>query len=392
MTSPLSSIRMLNQALALSALATAPALAQIDVAICAAAQTSSTDCRFVDVQSKLLASGLFATVDILNASSSTPTLAQFQAYDAVIVWSNTSFQNSILLGDTLADYVDAGGGVVVAVFAVNWNTTTLSLQGRWQTGYEVILDQSGSTTGAATLGAVLLPQHPIMAGVVSFDGGTSSFRPTATVLAPGATAIADWSDGRVLVAEGVNPKRIDLGFYPPSSTCASGFWNVATDGDQLLANALLYAATANSCGTTSYCTGSTSVSGCTPTMSSSGTPSASASSGFNINCDDLPAQRNAVVFYGITGRQAQQWSAGSTSFLCVKPPTQRTLAQNSGGTPGLCDGTIGFDLLGFFAANPGALGQPIANGTTLDVQTWYRDPAAPKTTNLSDALEIALCP
>lgn len=368
------------------------ALAQVNVAICAAASTSSTDCRFTNVQTNLLASGLFNSVDIINANASTPSLAQLQAYDAVLVWSNNAFQNSTLLGDTLADYVDAGGGVVVAVFAVNWNTTTLSIQGRWQSGYEVIADQAGSTTGAASLGAVLDPLHPIMAGVTSFDGGSSSFRPTTTVLTTGSTAIAEWNDGRILVAVGANPKRVDLGFYPPSSSCATGFWNVATDGDQMLANAVAFSAGVVNCGVTNYCTGSTSSTGCGPTMSTSGVPSVAATSGFVLACDTLPGQRAGVIFYGITGPQSQQWAPGSTSYLCVKPPTQRSLAQNSGGTPGACDGAFQFDLLGFWANNPGALGQPVFAGQKVHVQTWYRDPVAPKTTNLSDALEIQLCP
>jgi len=370
----------------------AVAPAQSNVAICAAAQTLSTDCRFTDVQTKLLASGQFNTVDILNASSSTPTLQQLQAYDAVLVWSNTSFQDSVLLGDTLADYVDAGGGVVVAVFAVNWTTTTLSIQGRWQTGYEVIADQSGSTTGAASLGNIVLPQHPIMTGVNTFDGGSSSYRPTATVLTPGSISIAEWSDGRILVAQGANPKRIDLGFYPPSSTCSSGFWNAATDGAVLLSNALSFAATGGGCSVTNYCTGSTTTTGCTPTMAASGSPSIAASSGFTLDCTNVNGQRQGLIFYGVSGRESLPWSAGSTSFLCVKLPTQRTAPQTTGGTNGMCDGALTVDFLAFMTANPAALGQPLSVGQRFNAQSWFRDPPAPKTTNTSDAIEFFTCP
>jgi hypothetical protein len=372
----------------------ASAHAQLNVAICAAAQTSSTDCRFTDTQAKLVASGLFASVDILNAGSSTPTLQQLQAYDAVLVWSNVAFQDSTLLGNTLADYVDAGGGVVVAVFAVNWTTATLSIQGRWQTGYEVLADQSGSTTGAATLGAVLLPQHPIMAGVSTFDGGTNSYRPTVTTLTPGSIAVAEWSDGRILVAQGANPKRVDLGFYPPSSSCANGFWNVASDGNVLLANAVHFAATGGgACSPpVAYCTGSTTTIGCAPTLSANGTPSVAASSGFTLDCANLDGQRAGLVFYGRSGRESLSWAPGSTSFLCVKLPLQRTPSQNTGGSIGQCDGTISLDFLAYMAANPGAQGQPISAGQTYNAQVWFRDPPAPKTTNLSDGIEFTLCP
>jgi hypothetical protein len=393
-TSPLHCLARPLVATAVALFAGASANAQLDVAICAAAQTSSTDCRFTDTQAKLVASGLFASVDILNASTSTPTLQQLQAYDAVLVWSNVAFQDSTLLGNTLADYVDAGGAVVVAVFAVNWTTTTLSIQGRWQTGYEVLADQSGSTTGAATLGAILLPQHPIMAGVGTFDGGTNSYRPTVTTLTPGSIAIAEWSDGRILVAQGANPKRVDLGFYPPSSACSGGFWNVASDGGVLLSNAVHFAATGGGACSAPvvYCTGSTTTLGCAPSLVANGTPSASAASGFTLDCANLDGQRAGLVFYGVNGRESLSWALGSTSFLCVKLPLQRTPSQSTGGTIGQCDGTISLDFLAYMAANPGAQGQPIGAGQTYNAQVWFRDPPAPKTTNLSDGVEFTLCP
>jgi hypothetical protein len=105
----------------------------------------------------------------------------------------------------------------------------------------VIVPRTGNQSGAASLGAVLDPAHPIMDGVSSFFGGTSSFRPNVTDLNPGATTIAQWDDGRVLVAIGANPKRVDLGFYPPPSTVSASFWDIGTDGDLLLVQSLLFA-------------------------------------------------------------------------------------------------------------------------------------------------------
>jgi hypothetical protein len=216
------------------------ALAQPSILIAAAASTSATDCRYVEVQTKLLATGAFSAVDIYNATAGTPTLAQLQMYDVVLTWSNNSYSTAATMGDVLADYVDGGGSVVVAVFA----NASIPLAGRWVSGgYEVIIGGSGQFSGPATLGTVHIPSHPIMNNVLSFDGGSSSFRPTSTVLAPGSLQVADWSDGRVLVAVGANPKRVDLGFYPPSSDCAAGFWVSSTDGARLMANALVFAST-----------------------------------------------------------------------------------------------------------------------------------------------------
>lgn len=218
----------------------------IDVAICAAAGSAGAG-QFTDPQAKLIGTGLFTSVDIIHAGAVTPTLAELQNYDAVIVWSNTNFLNAAALGDVLADYVDAGGGVVVTVFANSTLTNNRFLTGRWQAqadSYEVIPAVLGTTSGSlATLGNILVPGHPIMQGVNTFSGGTSSFRPTTLTLRPGATKVAEWSDGRTLVAVGANPRRVDLGMYPPSSGFSATFWDQTTDGARLMANALLFVAT-----------------------------------------------------------------------------------------------------------------------------------------------------
>ena len=381
-------------ALSLVALSSAAA-AQIDVAICAAAASSASSCQFTDVQSKLMATGQFnsvAIIDVQATGTGTPTLVQLQAYDALICWTNTTPADNHAWGDVLADYVDAGGGVVVAVFANSTTTTTRFIGGRWQNGYEVLLDQSGNFQGAATLGTVHVPAHPVMTGVTSFDGGTSSFRATGTALEVGATLIASWSDGKVLVAEGANPKRIDLGMYPPSSSCITTYWNASTNGAELMANALTYVAGVCDGNVTSYCTSSTTTSSCHPAMSASGTPSAAAASGFTLTCSAVEAQKSGLIFYGINGPNAALWAAGNTSTLCVKAPTQRTTTQNSGGVIGTCSGSLSIDFLAFLAANPGAVGAPASAGQQFHSQAWFRDPAAVKTTNLSDGLSFAMCP
>jgi F0F1-type ATP synthase membrane subunit c/vacuolar-type H+-ATPase subunit K len=212
------------------------------VAIVAAASANSADPRFTDPQAKILGTGLIATVDIINATTTTPTLEQLQAYDAVITWSNVDYQDEVALGNVLADYVDAGGGVVVAVFANTSVDPDRSLNGRWRTGgYEIVPAALGATTaGTVTLGTVLEPTHPTMQGVSTVFGGNLLSRPTTTTLASHGFAVALWSDGKTLVAASTQfPNRIDLGMYPPSSDVATGWWSPASDGARLMANALL---------------------------------------------------------------------------------------------------------------------------------------------------------
>ncbi len=144
--------------------------------------------------------------------------------------------------------------------------------------------------------------------------------------------------------------------------------------------------------TTTYCTAGTTQIGCVPSISGTGTPSASASSGFAIEASDVPGQSNGILFYGVGGRVAVPWYATSSSFMCVKAPVERTGLRSSGGTLNVCDGSLDFDFNTFRATHPAALGQPMTAGLVVDAQAWFRDPGAPKNTNLSDALEFTLAP
>lgn len=143
-----------------------------------------------------------------------------------------------------------------------------------------------------------------------------------------------------------------------------------------------------------YCTAGTTSNGCLPSIAGSGTPSASAGSGFTISIANVEGQKSGLIFYGLDNSSWSPlpWSAGSTSFLCVKPPVQRSGTQSSGGSAGACDGTLSLDWNAFVAASPGALGVPFQGTETVYAQGWFRDPAAPKTTNLSDGLQFDVSP
>jgi hypothetical protein len=141
-----------------------------------------------------------------------------------------------------------------------------------------------------------------------------------------------------------------------------------------------------------YCTAGTTSNGCNATMAASGSPSVAATSGFTLSASNVEGDKQGLIFYSVSGRASTVWAAGSTSFLCVKTPTQRTGAQSAGGTPGACDGAFSVDWLAFLAANPTAEGAPFSAGTTVNAQAWFRDPPAPKTTNLSDGLEFVTLP
>jgi len=129
----------------------------------------------------------------------------------------------------------------------------------------------------------------------------------------------------------------------------------------------------------------------TASISASGNPDVAHSLPCQISVANVEGQKTGLVFYGL-GSQATAWGTG-TSFLCVKAPTQRTAAQPTGGTVGACDGSMSTDINAAIAANGGlVVGVPAFAGMNVFLQGWFRDPPAPKTTNLSNGLQITLCP
>jgi len=197
-----------------------------------------------DVVNKISAAApSLGTVTLHNAAyggAPLPTLSELSNYKAVFVFTDSpGFASDSNLGNLLADYVDAGGGVVDTMFA----NGSFPITGRWQSGgYSAIYSTSTTTGTNLTLGTIAVPTSPIMNGVDSLSVPRAFYANTS--VRAGATLIASWSNGAPLVAvsNGFNGQVVTLNFYPPSSTARSDFWNAATDGAQLMANSLLYVA------------------------------------------------------------------------------------------------------------------------------------------------------
>ncbi|MGH7245014.1 MAG: hypothetical protein ACREJD_16485 [Phycisphaerales bacterium] len=192
-----------------------------------------------DAVNKLKATGLFAQVDSLDAHFSTPTLAALEVYDAVMISNEEAWADRTALGNVMAQYVDAGFGVVQANYTTG-GVPNSNLGGNWTATYNCITFGPATFGTSATLDTIAQPDHAIMNGVLSLNGGPSSVRPGGTALTAGALLVASWSDGKPLVAVGPKINRCDLGFYPPSSDARVDLWASNTDGVKLLANSLLY--------------------------------------------------------------------------------------------------------------------------------------------------------
>jgi hypothetical protein len=227
------------------------------VLVCGAASSTNWS---EDVRLKIQGTGLFLQVDKFDVTSSTPSLSTLQSYDAVLVFSDGGFENGTAFGDNLADYIDAGGGVVSAVF----NNASVPVGGKFNSQtYLVIVPENQTQNVRRTLGVIHLPSHPAIQGITAFDAGSSSYRTTSATLTPGSYRVADYDNGEFLIAakDDVGPahaKRVDLNFYPPSNSVRGDFWVATSDGAKLMANALMYVAGPSivvSVSSVSLCTG-----------------------------------------------------------------------------------------------------------------------------------------
>jgi len=253
-----------------------------------------------DVQAKLLSTGQFATVDFVNTSIYTPTVAEMLMYDAVLNFTDIGVLDAFQYGNNLAAYIDQGGGVVNCVFTM----ATVPLGGAFVSGetYAVAL-YSGvqSQVPNLTLGNVVNANHPIMSGVTSFNGGSSSYHSSGNLFAVGTEIQAYWSNGEFFVAtkENVGPlgvRRADLNFYPPSSDARSDFWDATTNGSLLLANALTWVMNLN-------------IPGCTNPIACNYNPSATVDDGSCV----LPN-------YYYADLDSDGFGAGISVALCTTQP------------------------------------------------------------------------
>ncbi len=167
-----------------------------------------------------LVAGLVAmgdSVTLLNVMNYTPSLNELQAYNAVGAMSNYAYADPTGFGNVLADYVDAGGGVVIGMFSFiaypGW-----AMDGRIMTGaYATISVAVGS--GGTQLGWYN-SAHPIMSGVTAVG---DFFTVNSTFV---GESVAAWEDGSAYVGVSSNQKVVGLNQYPGSYSPpqSSGDW------------------------------------------------------------------------------------------------------------------------------------------------------------------------
>jgi uncharacterized repeat protein (TIGR01451 family) len=171
-------------------------------------------------------------VTVWDGNAGTPTVADMQAYDVVfvgndILWTSSAIDKTVL-SNNLADYVDAGGKVLVGSFIWSYDDWGFG-GGRFITDdYSPFEIATSDIWDPTTLGA-FDPAHPIMAGITSI---TDAYNHQDQVLSSTGTWVASWADGENFV--GVSPNVVGLNQL---------YFHSASFGGQvgeLLHNALLY--------------------------------------------------------------------------------------------------------------------------------------------------------
>lgn len=212
----------------------------IKVNIIAASETAAW---YSDVLSKInsamTANWPGKTLVITQNNSSTYAGADLTKanYDAVFIWADGAYSGSTL-GTNLNTYISGGGNLIICVFA----SASVQISGFNYTNTPCVYP--GNQSMASTSLGVFTASDPIMKNVVSFNPGTSRYGAGSLALQSGATTVAAYNDGNILVAKkiiGSSSRTVTLNFFPPSNAARSDFWNATTDGGKIMANSIVWA-------------------------------------------------------------------------------------------------------------------------------------------------------
>ncbi len=166
------------------------------------------------------------------------TLNDLSGFQAVLVTPAVKFTEPATIGNVLADFADAGGGVVLS---------GLSWQGQWALGGRIMSNgysaftadpsNTGYGISASSLGTIYDGDHPIFEGVNT--GNVPTYWQTNVGMNADGILLADWPSGRHALA------------YTPLSSAAvnvvattllpvtySSYQMMTPDSERLVANAL----------------------------------------------------------------------------------------------------------------------------------------------------------
>jgi hypothetical protein len=161
------------------------------------------------VQTNIGGDPFYDSVDYVDCTTQTPTVATMLNYGCVYTWSNYQYQNATQMGNNLADYVDGGGTVVISVFswASGWG-----LQGRIMTDANYApMTHNGSGAYSYTNLGTKDDAHVFMDGVSSIS---NIFYWTYVSKEAPADWVADNTSGNIYCAVNADYNVAGVNMYP----------------------------------------------------------------------------------------------------------------------------------------------------------------------------------
>jgi hypothetical protein len=164
------------------------------------------------------------------------TLAQLSSFDAVLISPNAGFTEASHIGDVVADYADAGGGVVLTAFDL------FAFGGRIMTAdYSPLnLISTANYVNTATLGTIYDAASPILDGVNPLL--TTTQYDVQSGLNPNGVLVADWGATNlggprpaVAYTPLANSSVVFVNLFPRGDT-------ISSDAGHMVANALKFSA------------------------------------------------------------------------------------------------------------------------------------------------------
>ena len=129
--------------------------------------------------------------------------------------------------------------------------------------------------------------------------------------------------------------------------------------------------------------------GCSPALDATGLASTTSAAPFAIEARNVLNNTDGLLIYSL---ERHKKSMGFGQYLFVRSPVKRCGGLFSGGNAGPqvdCSGVFEYD---FNARIQAGVDSALIPGTRVFAQIWSRDPAAPATTNLTNAIEFSVFP
>ncbi|KAJ6253072.1 btb/poz domain-containing protein [Anaeramoeba flamelloides] len=239
--------------------------------------TDQLESHLEDVKKSLLVKGNIRYIHTFHACDSTPSYEHLKKYDSVFLFSSiNAFQNSKKLGDSLAKFVDNGGGLVMSTYRCLFKRPKkykgAELKGRIVSKGYLPIKKGVLKDKRSSLGEILIKNHPTMDGIKKFDGGMLSYRIKFNKSHLKSNSnfvsnrelnnlknqkkcysiiVAKWSDGNPLIFYNYSPnmkgKIVYLNFWPISGEVYGykgkyNYWQNKYDGRKIIANAIHFSA------------------------------------------------------------------------------------------------------------------------------------------------------